>query len=152
MSTQDVPSPDDRARAIASRYNTIAIHLVRRLRRADEVLGVPPARLSALSVLVFGGPHTLGALAAREQVTPPTMTRIVTGLEAQGLARRSPDPDDRRVVRVVATAKGRRIMERGRDLRVQRLAEELRALDEADRDALDRAAEILLGLERAGEY
>jgi DNA-binding MarR family transcriptional regulator len=138
--------------ALAFRWNSIAIHLVRRLRKADAVLGVPPARLSALSVLVFGGPHTLGELAAREQVTPPTMTRIVTGLEHQGLAERVPDPSDGRVVRVEPTEEGRRVMELGRRLRVERLAEELRALPERDRAALDRAARILLSLERAADY
>lgn len=146
-------APDPRgADELAFRWNTIAIHLVRRLRKADAALGVPPARLSALSVLVFGGPHTLGELAAREQVTPPTMTRIVTGLEQMGLARRSPDPADGRVVRVEATPEGAAIMERGRMLRVERLAEELRALPERDRATLARAASILAGLEQATEY
>jgi DNA-binding MarR family transcriptional regulator len=152
MSTDPAAPDPARARALANRFNTIAIHLVRRLRRADETLGVPPARLSALSVLVFGGPHTLGALAAREQVAPPTMTHIVTGLEALGLARRVRDANDRRVVRVAATAKGRRVMERGRDQRVERLAGELRALGPDDLAALERAADILAGLEHAADY
>lgn len=138
--------------SLAFRWNSIAIHLVRRLRQADEVLGVPPGRLSALSVLVFGGAHTLGELAAREQVTAPTMTRIVTGLEAMGLARRIRDREDARVVHVEATARGRRVMERGRRLRVERLTRELEALSPEDRETLHRAAAILLGLERAGEY
>ncbi len=138
--------------ALAFRWNSIAIHLVRRLRKADEVLGVPPGRLSALSVLVFAGPHTLGELAEHEQVTPPTMTRIVTGLEAMGLARRKRDTGDARVVNIEATARGRRIMERGRQLRVARLTQELTALPSEDREVLDRAAAILLGLERASEY
>lgn len=138
--------------SLAFRWNSIAVHLVRRLRHADQVLGVPPARLSTLSVLVFGGSHTLGELAEREQVTPPTMTRIVTGLEAMGLARRVRDAADARVVHVEATARGRRVMERGRRLRVERLTRELEALPHEDREILDRAASILLGLERAGEY
>jgi DNA-binding MarR family transcriptional regulator len=151
--TRRPSEPDPQAPgALAFRWNTIAIHLVRRLRKADAALGVPPARLSALSVLVFGGPHTLGELAAREQVTPPTMTRIVTGLERMGLARRLPDPADGRVVRVEATPAGVEIMERGRMLRVERLAEELRALPAADRATLARAASILAGLERADDY
>src|SRR5438477_13053757 len=91
MSTSAQPGRAVRAAALATRFNSIAIHLVRRLRRADEALGVPPARLSALSVLVFGGPCTLGELADREQVSPPAMTRIVTGLERRGLARRAAD-------------------------------------------------------------
>ncbi|MEX2032610.1 MAG: MarR family transcriptional regulator [Dehalococcoidia bacterium] len=137
---------------LAFRYNSIAIHLTRRLREADTSSGVPPARLSALSVLVFGGPHILGDLARRERVTPPTMTRIVTGLERMGLARRRPDVRDARLVWVEATVEGREVMERARLARVERLAEELRVLPEADREALDCAARILLALEHAAGY
>lgn len=147
----DPTGPTDPA-SLAFRWNSIAIHLVRRLRTADAALGVPPGRLSALSVLVFGGPHTLGALAEREQVTPPTMTRIVTGLEAMGLARRVRDEADARVVNVEATRRGVAVMERGRRLRVERLTAELDALPLEDRETLNRAAEILLGLEHASDY
>lgn len=135
--------------ALANRWNSVAIHLTRRLRLADAQWGVPPARLSALSVLVFGGPCTLGELARREQVTPPTMTHIVTGLEAMGLARRVASEDDGRVVIVEPTAAGRRLMARGRAARVHRLATELQALSPEDLDILDRAATILAQVERA---
>jgi DNA-binding MarR family transcriptional regulator len=83
---------------------------------------VPPAQLSALSVLVFGGPRTLTELAAAEQVRPPTMTRIVQSLEVDGLVRRVRDRNDRRVHRLHATAKGRRVMQGGRERRVANLA------------------------------
>lgn len=137
---------------LASRFNSIAIHLVRRLRKADQALGIGPARGSALSVLVFSGPHTIGELALREQVTPPTMTRIVTGLESEGLAERQPDPHDGRLVRVVATEKGCELIERGRALRVERLTAELHALSARDRATLERAAAIFERLEGATEY
>ncbi|MEX2372404.1 MAG: MarR family transcriptional regulator, partial [Dehalococcoidia bacterium] len=137
---------------LAFRYNSIAIHLTRRLREADSESGVPPARLSALSVLVFGGAHTLGDLARRERVTAPTMSRIVRGLEDMGLARRRPDPDDGRVTWVEPTPEGARRMERARLARVDRLAAELRALPSEDRAALDAAARVLLALERAAGY
>jgi len=143
---------DDPTVMLASRFNSIAVHLARRLRKADQALGIGPARGSALSVLVFGGPHTIGELAAREQVTPPTMTRIVTGLEAEGLAERHADAHDRRLVRVVATARGHEVMERGRALRVQRLAGELHALPAGDRATLERAASIFERLEGALDY
>ena len=138
--------------ALAFRYNSIAIHLTRRLRAADAKSGVPPARLSALSVLVFGGSHTLGELARHERVTPPTMTRTVTGLEQMGLARRRPDEHDARLVWVEATPEGHEVMERARLARVERLADELRALPEPDREVLDRAARIFIALERAAEH
>src|SRR4051812_50157922 len=101
-------------RDIAWGLNSVAIHLVRRSRLADQELGVPPGQLSALSVLVFGGRRTLAELAAAEQVTSPTMTRIVDGLERSGLARRAPHPGDRRGSIIPATAQGRPPMEGGR--------------------------------------
>ena len=67
--------PDDE---LAARIHAAALHLLRRLAQEDRATGVSPARLSALSVLVFGGPRTIGALAAAEGVTPPTMTRVTT--------------------------------------------------------------------------
>src|SRR5205807_7228830 len=89
----------------ADRLHSAAIHLLRRLRVRDRESGVGPAQLSALSVLVFGGPRSLGELADAEQVRPPTMSRIVSGLAAAGLVRREATEDGRRV-RLVATVKG----------------------------------------------
>jgi DNA-binding MarR family transcriptional regulator len=132
---------------VAMELNSVAIHLVRRLRRADRTLGVHPARLSALAVLVFGGPHTISELADAEQVTGPTMTRIVQGLERDGLAEREPDPDDRRAVRIRPTRRGRALMLRGRDQRVEQLAAQLRELRRDDLDILARAAAVLRRLE-----
>jgi hypothetical protein len=94
--TQTKPSAD--RLAIADRLHSAAIHLLRRVRGQDEGSGLSPARLSALSVVVFGGPVTLGRLASAEQVTAPTMTRLVAALEADGLLSRKDDTVDRRVV------------------------------------------------------
>src|SRR5712691_9907673 len=90
-------------RTTADRLHSAAIHLLRRLRRQDEAMGLTPARASALSVLVFGGPVTLGALAQAEQVSAPTVTRLVVGMERDGLVRREADPHDGRVVWLRAT-------------------------------------------------
>ena len=127
----------------ADRLHSAAIHLLRRLRREDTATGLAPARLSALSVLVFGGPMSLTALAAAEQVKAPTMTKVVQALEKEGLVRRGGNPDDRRGTVLAATAKGRRIMEEGRRRRIERLAADLASLPAADRAALRNAAEIL---------
>lgn len=127
----------------ADRLHSAAIHLLRRLRREDTATGLAPARLSALSVLVFGGPASLTQLAAAEQVQAPTMTKIVQALEADGLVRREAVPGDRRGARLVATARGRRVLHEGRRRRVARLATDLAALPEADRRAVDRAVGIL---------
>ena len=92
----------------ADRFHSAAIHALRQVRREDPATGLSTARLSALSVLVFGGPRTLGELAAAEQVRPATMTKIAQSLVEDGHARRRADPADGRVVRLSATAKGRR--------------------------------------------
>ena len=93
-------SAQDDAERTADRLHSAAIHLLRRLRREDAQSGLSAPRLSALSVLVFGGPLTLGELANAEQVRPPTMTRLVTALEADGLVTREPDASDGRLTRV----------------------------------------------------
>jgi DNA-binding MarR family transcriptional regulator len=130
----------------ARRLHSAAIHLLRALRRQDAASGVGPARLSALSVLVFGGPATLGALADAEQVRPPTMSRIVAGLEADGLVRREPDQQDGRRAHLHATAAGRRLLEKARDRRVDQLAGWLDALSAAERARLTEAIRILEGM------
>src|SRR5215212_2155556 len=144
------PPADTREHKIASRLNSAAIHLLRRLRREDRALGISAARLSALSVVVFGGPLTLSELAAAEDVTPPTMTRLVGALEAEGLIARASDPGDGRVVRVRATAKGRRVMERGRARRTESLAAQLAALSPDQLDTLEHATAILEALTAEG--
>jgi DNA-binding MarR family transcriptional regulator len=127
----------------ADRLHSAAIHLLRLLRQEDVASGISAARLSALSVLVFGGSRTIGELAAAEQVRPPTMTKIVTGLEADGLARRRPSRQDARSVVVAATARGRTLLQRGRQRRVDALAARLAGLPAADVATLRRAADLI---------
>jgi DNA-binding MarR family transcriptional regulator len=105
--------------AVADRLHSASIHLLRRLRVEDEALGISAPRLSALSVLVFAGPMRIGELAATEQVEPPTMTRLVDGLERDGYVAREPDPEDARAVRVRATPKGTRALRKGRQRRLE---------------------------------
>lgn len=132
--------------AVADRLHSAAIHLLRMVRREDQALGVGPAKLSALSVLVFGGPRSIGALARAEQVRLPTMSRLVSGLERDGLATRTPDPEDGRASRVHPTARGRSVLRQGRTRRVAMLARRLEQLPEADRALLARAADLIEGL------
>jgi DNA-binding MarR family transcriptional regulator len=128
---------------IADRLHSAAIHLLRRVRKQDAATGEGPARLSALSVLVFGGPMTLGQLAATEQVQPPTMTRIVTGLEQGGLVQRKADPSDARRVRICATGKGVRLLQRGRKRRIEYLARHLEVLQDDELEAVKNAVQVL---------
>lgn len=130
-------------RATADRLHSAAIHLLRRVRASDVETGLSPARLSVLSVLVFGGARTPSELAAAEQVRLPTISALVRGLEGDGLVRRAPDPGDGRAVRISATAKGRRILERGRERRLDGLEDLLEPLSRAELRTLAEASVIL---------
>ena len=137
------PRKSSRNVEAADRFHSAAIHALRRVRRDDPDTGLSAARLSALSVLVFGGPRTLGELAAAEHVRPATMTRIVQALEQQGLVRREADEGDRRVTRLHATAKGERVMWRGRERRVANLAALLSGLSDDEVARVHEAAELV---------
>jgi len=126
----------------ADRLHSSAIHLLRRLRVRDRESGVGPAQLSALSVLVFGGPRSLSELADAEQVRPPTMSRIVAGLERAGLVRRRATEDGRRV-RLQASAKGTKILQEGRMRRVESLAKALYALSRKEQKLLGQLVGLL---------
>ncbi|MGQ0833741.1 MAG: MarR family winged helix-turn-helix transcriptional regulator [Gammaproteobacteria bacterium] len=128
---------------VADALHSAAIHLLRGVRKEDERTGVGPARLSALSVLVFAGPTRLTELARIEQVKPPTMTKVITGLEAAGLVRRRVDAEDARAVRLEATARGTKLLQEGRRRRVERLASALQPLAFDELDVLARAAAIV---------
>jgi len=126
----------------ADKLHSAAIHLLRRLRVRDRESGIGPAQLSALSVLVFGGPRSLGELADAEQVRPPTMSRIVSGLERAGLVKRHATEDGRRV-RLEATAKGTKILWEGRKRRVESLAKALSSLPEREQQQLSELTAVL---------
>ena len=128
---------------VANRLHSAAIHLLRGLRVEDTLSGLTAPRMSVLSVLVFAGPRTLGELAAAEQVRRPTMTRLIQGLEKDGLVRRQADPTDGRVSRMHATAKGRALLLEGRARRVAALRKRLEGLSPRDLDTLDRATELM---------
>jgi DNA-binding MarR family transcriptional regulator len=128
---------------VANRLHSAAIHLLRRARRVDAESHLPAPQLSALSVIVYGGPITLGALAAAEQVRPPTMTRLIAAMEEGGLITREADDTDRRVVRIRATAKGKRILEEGRDRRIAVIAESLASLPDADVEQIAAALDSI---------
>ena len=127
----------------ADRLHSAAIHLLRRLRTQDDVLGLSAPRLSALSVLVFGGPATITQLSVAEQVSAATISRMVKDMEWQGLLEREADPDDGRVQRIRATKKGVELLQEGRRRRLSVLSAMLADLPVRDRRLLERAAEVL---------
>lgn len=139
---RQAPAAVDRAE-LADRLHSAAIHLLRKLRVQDAASGLTAPRLSALSVIVFGGPITVGDLADAEQVRPPTISRLVKELEAGGLVERLADPADGRVHRIRATPAGRQLLERGRDRRVAQLASELATLSPSEARTLAEAVVLL---------
>ena len=136
-------------RVVADRLHSATIHLLRRLRVEDKIMGLSAPRASALSVIVFRGPLTMSRLAALEQVRAPNMTRLIDALERRGLVRRVMDDEDRRVQLVEATAAGKRLLQKGRARRVERLRQSIAALSDDDQAVLARAAELVTFLASA---
>jgi DNA-binding MarR family transcriptional regulator len=136
-------APQHETIAAADRLHSAAIHLLRRLRKQDAASGVGPAQLSALSVLVFAGPKTLGELAAAEQVKPPTMSRVVAGLKRSRLVEITRDSRDARRMHIRATAKGALLLQQGRQRRVEYLAQHLGSLTTSELTQLSAVAGIL---------
>ena len=133
---------------LADRLHRGAIALLRAVKVADQETGVSPPRLSALSVLVFGGPQSLASLANAEGVKPPTMSKLVAELEALDLVAKSPDPKDGRGLVISATLRGRKLMLEGRDRRLAILKHRLKRLSKAELAKLHAAAPLLLELAR----
>jgi DNA-binding MarR family transcriptional regulator len=131
---------------LAQRLHSGAIRLLRRLRVADAASGLSAPKLSALSVLVFGGPMSLSALAAAEQVRAPTMSKLAAELAGEGLASRRADPRDARALILAATAKGRRLMLEGQARRLALLRARLAGLSRAELAALDVAVDLIARL------
>jgi DNA-binding MarR family transcriptional regulator len=129
--------------AVADRLHSAAIHLLRQVRKEDSAAGVGPAQLSALSVLVFGGPKTLGELAAAEQVKPPTMSRIVAGLERNLLIEITRDPEDARRMHIRSSSKGASLLQQARRRRIESLARHLSILAPVELATLNGAVDIL---------
>ncbi len=138
----------DRA-ALAGRLDSLAIHLLRRVRRGDDAAGLSAPRLSALSVVIYRGPISLTELAKAESVTAPTMTRLVQALVKAGLVEKSVDAADNRAVLLRATEAGRRTLDLARARRLAAIEELLSRLDHDDTISVERAVSILEPLLRA---
>jgi DNA-binding MarR family transcriptional regulator len=143
MAKRQPPVGDIDTEQLAFKLHSAMLHMMRRVRREDDAFGLSAPRMSALSVVHFGGPRTIGEIARMEQVSPPTMTRLIAALEADGLVRRTTAPADARSVLIEATARGRRVMEQGRSRRVAFLARRLRELDASTLAALSSASDAL---------
>lgn len=134
--------------AAAARLNSFAVHLLRAVHRVDAEAGLTPARLSALSVLHFGGPRTLGRLARDEEVTSATMSRLVDALCELGLATRTTHEDNARMVTVSATDAGHALMKVAAARRARVIADALRGLSSEPQQAVLDATPHLAELDQ----
>ena len=129
---------------LANALRSSVMRLARRLRQMrDDAWDLNSNQLSAMSVLLNHGDLPMGELAALEKMQPPSMTRIVNGLEERGLVARKPDPRDRRQCLVTLTEPGRELLLANRRRRDQWLAQQLADLDPEEIDTLRRAVLIL---------
>jgi DNA-binding MarR family transcriptional regulator len=124
---------------LAQRLNSATVHLMRALRQDRPSVGLAAEHSSALGVVVFAGPISIGALARSERVGAPAMTKTVGILATAGLVTRERDPGDARVVRVRATRKANELVLRGRDQRVVRIGKALQALSHTETARLEAA-------------
>ena len=139
----------DRHRNLADQLHSAAIHLLRRLRIQDLGSGVGPAKLSALSVLVFSGrPLSLAQLAGAEQVSNPTMSRLVAAMKRDGLVQTKNATEDGRSIRIAPTRRGKALLMAGKKRRVDSLAKGLGTLDDLQFTQLAESIEGLQSLIR----
>lgn len=116
--------------------------LNRRLRQ-ERHSELTPNQMAVLATLHKHGPLSPGAIAAIEQVQPPSATRTVNCLVEKGLAERQPHPTDRRQVVVSLSAQGVEVLAVERARRDSWLAARLSALTTEERAVL-RDASVLL--------
>lgn len=143
---QEPPGPrgqDVATGSLAIDLRTAVMRTSRRLRVEATGEAITPGQYTVLAVLDEDGPRTLRALAEREHVQAPSMTRIVNALAGQGFVTRSTDPDDGRQVQVDITDAGRAVLEDARNQRTAWLARRVAGLSEEDRRTLSQAARIM---------
>jgi DNA-binding MarR family transcriptional regulator len=129
---------------LASALRPTVLRLARRLRQMrDESLELNSNQLSAMSVLLNQGDLRMGELAAQEKVQPPSMTRIVNGLEQRGLVARKVHPEDKRQCVVTLTEPGQQVLLANRRRRDQWLTVRLAELEPEEREVLRKSVSIL---------
>lgn len=120
------------------------LRLSRRLRQETTGAGeITPSQMSALVVLAQHGELTLGELASIERIAPPSMTRIASRLEEQGLLERRPDTSDRRVARVAISPTGLELLRLSRERGDAFVTSRLACLSDEEQDLLSRAVPLL---------
>ena len=135
---------------LAHELRPVVMRLARSLRHIrDDSLDLQSNQLSAMAVLLNDGDMLMGELAATEKVQPPSMTRIVNGLEQRGYVARRPDPRDGRQCLVTLTRAGREVILANRRRRDEWLTVRIAELDPAEREVLRQALPILAKVNHA---
>ncbi|MUL77720.1 MarR family winged helix-turn-helix transcriptional regulator [Mycolicibacterium sp. CBMA 226] len=134
---------DDR---LANDLSLAVVRLARQLRFRRPDSPVSLTQLSALATLAKDGPMTPGALATRERVRPPSMTRVIASLVELGLVERSSHPDDRRQVLVAVSRAGAELFEAERRAGMEWLQGRLEKLKQEDRATLLAAADLMFAI------
>jgi DNA-binding MarR family transcriptional regulator len=136
---------------LANDLSLAVVRLARQLRFRRPDSPVSLSQLSALATLAKDGPMTPGALAIRERVRPPSMTRVIASLVDLGLVQRAAHPDDRRQVLVAVTTDGQDLFEAERRAGMEWLQERLEQLQQQDRTTLLAAADLMLAIIDEGQ-
>jgi DNA-binding MarR family transcriptional regulator len=140
---KDISAEEPDPSTVADRLHSAAIRVLRSVRPEDTQAGITAARLSALSILVFAGPVTVGQLAESEQVSVPTVSRMIRTMVGDGLVHRQTDAADRRVVWLRATDKGARLLQVARRRRIEALSRRLEHLPPEDLRGLLHMADVI---------
>jgi DNA-binding MarR family transcriptional regulator len=138
-----VTDPDTR---LASDLSLAVMRLARQLRFRRPQSPVSLSQLSALSTLAKEGPMTPGALAIRERVRPPSMTRVIASLADLGFVDRTAHPVDGRQVLVSVSGSGADLLAAEHQASQEWLAQRLACLAPGERDTLREAADLMLVL------
>lgn len=136
------PPPPGPSGSTANRLRFTVARMARLLRQQDDS-GFGPTVTAALATIATHGPLTLGELATREQVAPPSITKVVEKLVASDLVTREVDPNDRRSSLVRVTRQGRRHLDTSRTKKMEWLAARLASLDTDEHARLDAAMDVL---------
>ena len=131
-------SPPD----LATRLRLAVTRTARRLRQ-EGTIGFTASQGAMLATIERHGPLTPSELAQRERVQRPTVTRMLARLEEDGIVQRAANPADGRSFLVSLTPDGRELLAEVRTRKDAYLAQRLSELDDEERAALARAADLL---------
>jgi DNA-binding MarR family transcriptional regulator len=132
-----------RTAELASELRVSVMRLARRLRAERPDTGLSVTQIATLATIERHGPMTPRDVAEHERVQPPSMTRILFGLEERGLIVRVPHPSDGRQQLVSLARAGKDLLREDRRRREAWLAVRLAELSPEDREVLHQAGAII---------